>query len=71
VRHPSYTALILYGLGGGVVSGNWLGLLGLTVLVLTALVYRIRVEEQALSSALGDSYRSYAARHKRLVPLIW
>ncbi len=32
------------------------------------LVFRIRVEEQALLQHLGDGYRDYAATHKRLVP---
>ncbi len=25
----------------------------------------------ALLATLGDRYRSYAAQHKRLVPLVW
>jgi protein-S-isoprenylcysteine O-methyltransferase Ste14 len=29
------------------------------------------VEERALLHDLGDSYRSYLATHKRLVPFIW
>ncbi len=39
--------------------------------MLTPLLYRIHIEEDALLSAVGDSYRSYAAHHKRLMPLIW
>jgi hypothetical protein len=35
------------------------------------LLYRIRVEERALVAALGHSYRSYAAHHKRLIPRGW
>ena len=31
----------------------------------------MRVEEAALSATLGDTYRSYAATHKRLIPFIW
>ena len=27
--------------------------------------------KSALLAALGDRYRSYAAHHKRLIPLIW
>lgn len=58
-------------LGAGLVNGNWVGLAGWTLLVLLPLLYRIRVEENALLAALGDRYRAYAAHHKRLVPLIW
>lgn len=71
VRHPGYTGVLLVVVGAGFVAGNWIGLLGFTVSVLFPLLYRIRVEETALLGALGDRYRSYAAAHKRLVPLVW
>jgi protein-S-isoprenylcysteine O-methyltransferase Ste14 len=71
VRHPSYAAVMLAVIGLGLFTGNWLSLAGLTLAVLCGLVYRIRVEERALLQDLGDSYRQYAATHKRLVPFIW
>jgi protein-S-isoprenylcysteine O-methyltransferase Ste14 len=71
VRHPGYTGVVLVVLGVGAVSGNWFGLAGWAILVTMPLLYRIRVEETALVSALGDAYRSYAAVHKRLVPFVW
>jgi protein-S-isoprenylcysteine O-methyltransferase Ste14 len=33
-----------------------------------AFAYRIHVEERALTEALGDQYRAYAAGTKRLIP---
>jgi len=63
--------VLLVVLGAGFVAGNWAGLAAWTVLVMLPLLYRIRVEETALVSALGSSYRSYAAHHKRLVPSLW
>jgi protein-S-isoprenylcysteine O-methyltransferase Ste14 len=71
VRHPGYTGVLLVVLGAGAVSGNWLGLAGWTLLVMLPLLYRIHVEEHALLNTLGDPYRSYAAHHKRLIPLVW
>lgn len=71
VRHPSYTALLLYAIGAGVAAGNWVGLAAITLLALVALVNRIQVEEDALLSVLGDSYRIYAESHPRLIPLVW
>lgn len=71
VRHPGYTGVLLIVIGAGLVNGNWTGLAGWTLLILLPLLYRIHVEENALLIALGDRYRAYAARHKRLVPLIW
>jgi len=71
LRHPSYTGIILAAIGIGLASANWADLVGLLLLTLTALLWRIRIEEAALMTTLGDRYRAYAAQHKRLVPLVW
>ncbi len=71
IRHPSYAGILLAVVGLGLFIGNWLSLIGLTVAVACGLVFRIRVEEQALENELGDDYRHYAASHKRLVPFVW
>jgi protein-S-isoprenylcysteine O-methyltransferase Ste14 len=71
LRHPSYAAIILAVLGGGLASANWAGLVGVTPLIAAPLLWRIHIEEGALMTTLGDRYRAYAAQHKRLVPLVW
>jgi protein-S-isoprenylcysteine O-methyltransferase Ste14 len=71
LRHPSYTAVLLIGIGVGLASANWACLAAVTLLILTPLLWRIHIEENALLTTLGDRYRAYAAHHKRLVPLIW
>ncbi len=71
LRHPSYTGLLLALTGAGLTSANWVGLAGVTLLPLTAILWRIHVEEGALLTTLGDRYRCYASQHKRLVPLVW
>jgi protein-S-isoprenylcysteine O-methyltransferase Ste14 len=71
IRHPSYSGLLLIFIAVGLFIGNWYSFVVLTVAVAGGLVFRIRVEERALLQSLGDSYRDYAATHKRLVPLIW
>jgi protein-S-isoprenylcysteine O-methyltransferase Ste14 len=71
IRHPSYAGLLLAVVGLGLVVGNWLSLVSLTIAVGCGLVFRIRVEERALLQNLGDDYRSYAATRKRLIPFIW
>lgn len=70
VRHPGYTGVMLVVIGAGLVSGNWVGLVAFTLLVLVPLLYRIHIEEDALTAAV-EGYGEYAARHKRLIPLIW
>ena len=71
LRHPSYTGLLLVFLGGGIMWGNWVSTVGATLLVLIALLYRLRIEERALTAALGDRYREFATGRARLVPYVW
>jgi protein-S-isoprenylcysteine O-methyltransferase Ste14 len=71
IRHPSYAGLLLIIMAVGVFIGNWWSLVCLTVAMAGGLVFRIRVEERALTQNLSESYRSYAATHKRLVPFVW
>jgi protein-S-isoprenylcysteine O-methyltransferase Ste14 len=71
VRHPSYTGLLLTLVGLGFCLGSWLSVLALAVLPTVGLVIRIKVEEAALLSALGEPYREYAEHRRRLVPGLW
>jgi protein-S-isoprenylcysteine O-methyltransferase Ste14 len=71
LRHPSYTGLLLMFAGVGVMVGNWLGAVGAFVLVLIALIHRLRIEERALIAAVGDRYREFAASRARLIPYLW
>lgn len=71
LRHPSYTGLLLAFVGFNLMTGNWLSTGASVTLLLTALVYRIRIEERALNAALGDRYRDFAAGRSRLVPFLW
>ena len=68
---PAWGAILLACAEVGLASANWAGLAALTLLPLALLLCRIHVEENALLATLGDKYRSYAAQHKRLVPLVW
>jgi protein-S-isoprenylcysteine O-methyltransferase len=71
VRHPSYAGAILAFLGFGICLGNWFSLLAVTLPVAWAFLRRIEIEEAALAGALGDAYRDYARRTKRLVPFVY
>ena len=71
LRHPSYAAGLLIGFGVGILYGNWVGLAILTLLNLAIVLWRIRVEEEALLTSRDTEYHAYAATRKRLVPLIW
>jgi protein-S-isoprenylcysteine O-methyltransferase Ste14 len=71
IRHPGYAGILLVVIGLGFVLNNWASLVVLTGAIAAGLIYRITVEERALSSDLGGRYQSYAEGRKRLVPFVW
>ncbi len=71
VRHPSYTGTLLIFLGFGLCLLNFLSLLVLVVPITAAFLWRIHVEEAALRDAFGEGYRDYAARTRRIIPLLY
>jgi protein-S-isoprenylcysteine O-methyltransferase Ste14 len=70
IRHPSYTGALITVVGLGLVLGNWAGMIALVACVGTGYAYRIWVEESALVLALGEPYRAYMGRTRRLVPFV-
>jgi protein-S-isoprenylcysteine O-methyltransferase Ste14 len=71
VRHPSYTGVLLAIGGLGLAQANVLSFVGATGCTIAGLVPRILVEERALTNALGEPYRAFAATRARLVPALW
>jgi len=68
LRHPSYTGILLILLGIGIALGTWPAIAAALVIPLPGFAARIVVEERALTKALGDQYRDYAARTHRIIP---
>jgi protein-S-isoprenylcysteine O-methyltransferase Ste14 len=58
-------------IGIGLALGNWFSLLLLLVLPTIGLLLRVKVEETALLTNLGEPYRRYASGRKRLLPGLW
>jgi len=69
IRHPSYTGGLITILGILVCLTNPVAFLGL-IPPLAGYAYRIHIEEKALARSLGDPYRSYMRRTKRLIPFL-
>jgi len=71
IRHPMYSALVLYSIGQALVIPNWVA--GPSNLVAFAILFTLRVgaEEKMMVETFGDEYASYLAETKRLVPGIW
>ena len=71
VRHPSYSGLLLIVAGCGLAAGGWLALPVCAAVALPAMLWRVQVEEAELTRVLGDRYRAYQARTRRLLPGVW
>ena len=71
IRHPSYTGFLLRYLGGGLAFANWLSLLIIFLPMMIAILYRIKIEERALTQAFGKEYVDYVRVTSRLVPKLY
>lgn len=71
VRHPSYAGLLMAAAGFGLAGYSWAGLVVCVALPLSAMLQRIRVEEDEMAEVLGDRYQAYRQHTKRLVPGLW
>lgn len=71
VRHPSYTGSLLCFLAFGLSTRNWIALLLVVAPVSAAFLYRMHIEEAALTNAFGTEYTAYSAATKRLIPGVY
>jgi protein-S-isoprenylcysteine O-methyltransferase len=71
IRHPGYAGSLLVWTGYCLGVGNWIALLAVSALMLTAYGWRIRAEECMLVDLLGEEYRRYQRRTARLVPFVY
>jgi protein-S-isoprenylcysteine O-methyltransferase len=71
VRHPSYTGALMALLGLALCLANWVSLAVMLIPVFLVFLRRMHVEEGVLLQALGDQYRDYMHRTKRLIPAIY
>ncbi len=68
IRHPSYLGLLLVFLAVGLHSRNWIAFAVAFLPTTAAMLYRIHIEESALTTAFGEEYVAYSRGTKRLVP---
>ena len=71
IRHPSYTGLLMASLGVGIALDNWLSIAACLLPPLIGFTLRLLHEERVLAEQLGEPYRAYMRRTKRLVPGVW
>ena len=70
IRHPSYSGYLLIFLGIGMSYCNWLSIICFFIPNLISIIYRIFIEEKALTSHFGDQYTEYKGKVKSLIPWI-
>jgi protein-S-isoprenylcysteine O-methyltransferase Ste14 len=71
IRHPMYTALMLYSVGQALVIPNWVAGFSNVTAFAVLLALRLGAEERMMAEQFGDEYAAYSARTKRLVPGVW
>lgn len=68
LRHPGYLGSLLVLNGIAIASGNWITLLVSLIATVAAYSHRIKVEDEMLVGALGESYVQYRREVRALVP---
>jgi protein-S-isoprenylcysteine O-methyltransferase Ste14 len=71
VRHPMYSALLLYSLGQALVVPNWIAGPSYGVAMALLFAFRLGPEERMMLEEFGKDYEEYRGRSKRLVPGVW
>jgi protein-S-isoprenylcysteine O-methyltransferase Ste14 len=71
IRHPSYTGSLLSFYGLGLAFSSYVSFLLIAVPVTIAFLYRVKVEEEALTVAFGEDYTAYCQQSKRFLPFIY
>jgi protein-S-isoprenylcysteine O-methyltransferase Ste14 len=71
MRHPSYTGLLLVVIGFSAIMSSLFSFLVLVIPVVTAIIYRINIEEKVLLDEFGEQYLEYKTNTKKLIPGIY
>jgi protein-S-isoprenylcysteine O-methyltransferase Ste14 len=71
LRHPMYSALLLYSLGQALVVPNWIAGPSYAVAMSLLVALRLGPEERMMLEEFGKDYEAYTVRTKRLIPGIW
>lgn len=71
LRHPAYTGALMAHLGLGLSFANWVSLALSVAPFVVAALYRMKIEERALTEEFGEAYVQYARGTKRLIPKLY
>jgi protein-S-isoprenylcysteine O-methyltransferase Ste14 len=71
VRHPSYSASLLSFIGFGISLNNWFSLTIVTISIVAAFLFRIKVEEEVLIKQFDSEYLNYKSLTKKIIPFLF
>ncbi len=71
IRHPGYLGQLMIFLGLSISLSNWLSILLMMIPVAIGYLYRIKVEEKFMVEQLGEIYKNYQIRTKKIIPRIY
>ncbi len=71
VRHPGYLGTILFFVGSGIATANFITTLLILAAIFPTFVRRIAVEERMLTDQLGEEYSDYKAKTWKLIPFVF
>jgi protein-S-isoprenylcysteine O-methyltransferase Ste14 len=71
IRHPGYLGSLLFWIGAGLATRNWIVAGGIALAFGLAYRSRIQAEETMLLATFGQAYKDYSRRTWRLVPFLF
>jgi protein-S-isoprenylcysteine O-methyltransferase Ste14 len=71
IRHPGYLAEILIWSAFGILSSNLIVSAVMPIMFVAVYLYRISSEEKMLANELGESYKDYQRKTRRLIPFLY
>jgi protein-S-isoprenylcysteine O-methyltransferase Ste14 len=71
IRHPGYLGQLIIFTGIATSLSNWLSIIFMIIPVLLGYTYRIKVEEKFMIKQLGEEYKDYQKRTKKIIPAIY
>jgi protein-S-isoprenylcysteine O-methyltransferase len=71
VRHPGYFGALVVWTGLGLASTSAIVAVGAPLLMTIIYGIRIRAEERMLVESIGEPYRAYQSRTRRLIPFVY
>ena len=71
IRHPGYLGQLIIFMGISITISNWLSILLMMIPVTLGYLYRIKVEEKFMLDQLGEDYKNYQERTKKIIPMVY